>query len=313
MTEENRNIGLGFSGGGIRSAALSSGVLRRLLHRCVKVDCISCVSGGNYTAAAYLDWKYRHGKQDDHKWHKEFFEHLRSRVGYFCNWERPLQGILDTVLLVLLLITVNLIIPCVSYSSGAFTAAFVIDYVFGSIMRKGFVCVDLYRGGANATERHCTLEISISDPRLRQPSLLFILLPVTFFVCLAIKLSAPLRLRSIARFLQIVTGVTFAFTFVPWLIQQFTDVLPSWLKASVVVLSIFFWLGFPPLRKKASLALVFYFYAFVIKWRVYQTSTSGIQYNPHLFYTLLLVSSFFIWMGPYLGMFSVTSIYTYYK
>ena len=307
MPEENRNIGLGFSGGGIRSAALSSGVLRRLLHRGVKVDYISCVSGGNYTAAAYLDWKYRHGKQDDHKWHKEFFEHLRSRVGYFCNWERPLQGILDTVLLVLLLITVNLIIPCVSYSSGAFTAAFVIDYVFGSIMRKGFACV------ANETERHCTLEISISDPRLRQPSLLFILLPVTFFVCLAIKLSAPLRLRSIARFLQIVTGVTFAFTFVPWLIQQFTDDLPSWLKAAVVVLSIFFWLGFPPLRKKASLALVFYFYAFVIKWRVYQTSTSGIQYNPHLFYTLLLVSSFFIWMGPYLGMFSVTSIYTYYK
>ena len=104
MPEENCNIGLGFSGGGIRSAALSSGVLRRLLHRGVNVDYISCVSGGNYTAAAYLDWKYRHDKQDDHNWHKEFFEHLRSRVGYVCNWERPLQGILDTVLLVLLLI-----------------------------------------------------------------------------------------------------------------------------------------------------------------------------------------------------------------
>ena len=37
--------GVAFSGGGIRSAALCSGVLRRLLQVRTKVDYLSCVSG----------------------------------------------------------------------------------------------------------------------------------------------------------------------------------------------------------------------------------------------------------------------------
>ncbi|PFX19869.1 hypothetical protein AWC38_SpisGene15708 [Stylophora pistillata] len=41
--------GLAFSGGGIQSAALCSGVLRRLLQRKAKIDYLSCVSGGGYT------------------------------------------------------------------------------------------------------------------------------------------------------------------------------------------------------------------------------------------------------------------------
>jgi len=94
---ENKT-GIAFSGGGIRSAALCSGVLRRLLHRGVHVDYVSCVSGGNYTAAAYLDWKYRHDKRDDHTWHQEFFEHMRKRVGYICHWQGGWQGLLDTII-----------------------------------------------------------------------------------------------------------------------------------------------------------------------------------------------------------------------
>ena len=44
-------VGLAFSGGGIRSAAFCSGVLRRLLERNVQVDYLSCVSGGGVTQA----------------------------------------------------------------------------------------------------------------------------------------------------------------------------------------------------------------------------------------------------------------------
>ena len=317
MPEER--IGLAFSGGGIRSAALSSGVLRRLLHRDVKVDYVSCVSGGNFGAAAYLDWKYRHNQQDDHKWHKEFFEYMRSRVGYICNWERPFQGAVETIILVLLLITVNLIIPCIVYSVGAFTAAYIIDYVFGAIMRKGFKCIDVplnSTGSAvnsSATERHCRPEFAISDPEVREQFVLFVLFSITTIVFHCIKLVAPIKLRSCARYFQVLTGLVFAFTFVPWLIQQFVEVLPSWLNTLVIVLSVFFWLGFPPLRKKASLALVFYFYAFVVKWRVYQTKVIGIAYDERLFYTLLLVSGGIIWISPYFGMFSMTSVFTYYK
>ena len=43
---ETSQVGLAFSGGGIRSAAFCSGVLRRLLERNVQVDYLSCVSGG---------------------------------------------------------------------------------------------------------------------------------------------------------------------------------------------------------------------------------------------------------------------------
>lgn len=314
-----KGIGLACSGGGIRSAALSSGVLRRLLHRSVKIDYVSCVSGGNYVAAAYLDWKYRHNQQDDHKWHKEFFEYMRSRVGYVCNWETPFQGIVETIILVLLLITVNFVIPCVMYSVGAFTAAYVIDYVFGSVMREGFVCIDVPLNStgsvanSSATERHCKAEFAISDPEVREQCVLFLLLSITSIVFYCIKVVAPIRFRSIARFFQVLTGAVFMFTFMPWVIQQFIEVLPSWLNTMVIVLSIFFWLGFPPLRRKASLALVFYFYAFVVKWRVYQTKVIGIAYEDHLFYKLLLISGGFIWLSPYFGMFSMTAIFTYYK
>ena len=317
MTEER--IGLACSGGGIRSAALSSGVLRRLLHRGVKIDYVSCVSGGNYVAAAYLDWKYRHNQQDDHKWHKAFFEYMRSRVGYVCNWERPFQGILETIILVLLLITVNFVIPCVMYSVAAFTAAYVIDYVFGRIMRLGFECIDMPLNStgsvanSSATERHCRQEFAISDPEVREQCVLFVLLSIMFIVLYCIKVVAPIRCRSIARFFQVLTGMVFMFTFMPWLIQQFIEVLPVWLNTLVIVLSIFFWLGFPPLRRKACLALVFYFYAFVVKWRVYQTKVIGIAYDDDLFYTLLLISGGFIWLSPYFGMFSMTAIFTYYK
>ena len=55
----SNKTGLAFSGGGIRSAALCSGVLRRLLKDNAKVDYLSCVSGGGYTGTSFLDWKYR--------------------------------------------------------------------------------------------------------------------------------------------------------------------------------------------------------------------------------------------------------------
>ena len=314
-----KTIGLACSGGGIRSAAFSSGALRRLLHRGVKIDYVSCVSGGNYVAASYLDWKYRHNQQDGHEWHKKFFEDMRSRVGYVCNWERPLQGLVESIILVLLLITVNFVIPCVMYSVGAFTAAYVIDYVFGRVMLKGFKCIDVPMNStgsatnSSATERHCTAEFAISDPEVREQFLLFFLLSITFIVFYSIKVVAPIRLSSIARFFQVFSGVVFMFTFMPWLIQQFFEVLPSWLNTMVIVLSLFFWLGFPPLRNKASLALVFYVYAFVVKWRVYQTKVIDIPYDEDLFYKLLLISGGFIWLSPYFGMFSMTAIFTYYK
>ncbi|PFX19864.1 hypothetical protein AWC38_SpisGene15695 [Stylophora pistillata] len=129
--------GLAFSGGGIRSAALCSGVLRRLLQNKAKVDYLSCVSGGGYTGTAFLDWKYRKEKKakGNEEWHEEFFDNMRQRAGYLCNWEKPCQGILDTIAMFLLVLTVTFIEPIVIYGSFAFPLAFIIDYLFGEALR----------------------------------------------------------------------------------------------------------------------------------------------------------------------------------
>ena len=316
-TMAEKKTGLAFSGGGIRSAALCSGVLRRLLHRGVHVDYVSCVSGGNYTAAAYLDWKYRHDKTDDHTWHQEFFEHMRKRVGHFCDWQRHggLQGLLDTMIMIALLITINLVIPVIMYSAGAFPGAFIIDFVFGKILREGFEC----EGGniSSARGNRCIdscVQFDMTDPKVRDQSILFASLLISFAVCHVVKVSYTHVIRSFARLLQIVSGLVFAFTFIPWLIHQFSDVLPRWLKVSVFVFSIFFWLGCPPLRNQASCAIVLYSYAFVITWRVYQCRTFFMpEYTAELFYKLLLISSGLIWASPFLGIFSTATTFIYYK
>lgn len=130
-------IGVAFSGGGIRSASLCSGVLRRLLQKKVNIDYLSCVSGGGYTGTAYLDWKYRHGKKDDPEWHKQFFENMRNRSGIFCNWKKPCQGILDSIILSTMVIFVAFIIPILLWTSYACPLAFVVDFLFGRILRGG--------------------------------------------------------------------------------------------------------------------------------------------------------------------------------
>ena len=117
MEPEDSNVGLAFSGGGIRSAAFCSGILRRILQKKIQVDHVSCISGGNYTAAAYLDWKYRHGKRDEHKWHHQFFEQMRSRTGIFCDWNNRCKGVCNTFMIVIGLLVINLIFPVILWAS----------------------------------------------------------------------------------------------------------------------------------------------------------------------------------------------------
>ena len=138
----SNETGLAFSGGGIRSAALCSGVLRRLLKDDAKVDYLSCVSGGGYTGTSFLDWKKRKEEktEDSKQWHEEFFENMRQRAGYFCNWEKPCQGILDAILMFLLILTVTVIEPIIIRGSYAFPLAFVIDYLFGKLLRAKVNC-----------------------------------------------------------------------------------------------------------------------------------------------------------------------------
>lgn len=129
--------GVAFSGGGIRSAAFCSGVLRRLLQKDVKIDYLSCVSGGGYTSTAYLDWKYRNGKKDDNEWHEEFFNHMRQSAGFICHCNKPLfQAILDFLAITLVILFVSILVPALNWLAFSYPLAFVVDWLFGDTLRK---------------------------------------------------------------------------------------------------------------------------------------------------------------------------------
>ena len=128
-------IGLAFSGGGIRSAAFCSGVLRRLLQLKVKIENMSCVSGGGFTGTAYLDWKYRNGQKDNPKWHQEFFNQMRERTGYFCNWQSLVTGLIDTVLVTTIIALVSVILPALIWMTYACPLAYLVDFLVGDLLR----------------------------------------------------------------------------------------------------------------------------------------------------------------------------------
>ena len=131
--------GLAFSGGGVRSAAFCSGVLRRLLQRNANLDYLSCVSGGGYTGCAYMDWKFRNGMEDNKEWHLRFFDHFRSRIGIFCDWQRPLHAVLDSVVWFLMTLFVTIIIPLFLWLAYACPLAYAVDFCTGDIIRGGII------------------------------------------------------------------------------------------------------------------------------------------------------------------------------
>ena len=99
--------------------------------------------------------------------------------------------------------------------------------------------------------------------------------------------------------------------FLPWFIEQYIVVTPTWLNALILVLSIFLWLGIPPLRDKASFAMIIYLYAYVVKWRVYKTDVLSIAYTEFSFDILLWISGILIWMRPLFILYQQSLLHAY--
>ena len=302
--------GLAFSGGGIRSAALCSGVLRRLLQRNTKIDYLSCVSGGGYTGSAYLDWKYRHGKKDDPKWHQEFFDHMRENAGLMCNWRRPVYGILDTMILISLMLLVSVIMPCIVWGSYIFPVAYAVDFIFGNLLRAHDDECDEIPTARPPTERDAN--ITSQAIRGRPPCkfikgsdayrriILFVSLAVLFvtFYLVAKKVK---KYRDELYFISAFCGITLAFTLIPYFIYYFFDRIPFWAQLLVLVFSIVVWLFFPVLRGRSSFVVVIYLYSYAVYWKVYEASVFGVEYSDYLFYRLLLGFAIVLWLVPALG------------
>lgn len=143
-SRSGRSAGVAFSEGGIRSAAFCSGALSRMLLENVLPDYLSCVSGGGYTGAAFVEWKERQKRNghnsDDSKWHDEFFDTMRQNAGYMCDWQCPFSGLWHSAVFVVLLVTVVFILPCVLSLPYASPIAVAVDLLFGEILRQNAKC-----------------------------------------------------------------------------------------------------------------------------------------------------------------------------
>ena len=263
----SKKTGLAFSGGGIRSAALCSGVLRRLLKDKAKVDYLSCVSGGGYTGTSFLDWKYRKEKktEDSEEWHEEFFDNMRQRAGYFCNWEKPRQGIVDTIVMILLVLTVTFIEPIVIYGSYAFPLAFIIDYLFGKLLRAKMDC-DQFA----PTRTPCPESVIFSKISL------FTVLVMSFVISYILSQWLPRRKSKYFRLFSIISFLLLSLTFLPFAINDFFIKIPLWSRAIIVVIGVVLWFVLPLLRDKTSYGILIYLYSYIIYWKVYKAKIIGV-------------------------------------
>ena len=317
--------GLAFSGGGIRSAAFCSGVLRRLLERGIEVDYLSCVSGGGYTGTAYLDWKYREerkarmeGKEgrDKTNWHKEFFDHMAKRSGYICNWKETIKGILDTIVLSCLVILVTVIQPIIKWGSYACPVAFIIDLFFGRLLRHTTDCDVVAADGTRITgyatatnenvRNHYKIQkiercISLKGTKEIYTILLFTVLFILFTTSYILsKLKRSHRLLGVLlRLSQYTFGSFLVLTFIPFTIYDFVVKIPLRTQLLVVTIGAIVWIVLPLLRSMTSYVLIIYTYSYVIYWRVYHGKLLGIiVYSEPLFLQLLLASGFALWLVP---------------
>ncbi|XP_029188403.2 uncharacterized protein LOC114955692 [Acropora millepora] len=320
MTE----TGLAFSGGGIRSAAFSSGVLRRLLQRNTKIDYLSCVSGGGYTGSAYVDWKYRNGNNDDPEWHQRFFEHMRERSGLMCNWQIPLHGVVNTLIILFLILFVCILMPLILWSPYVFPVAYAIDLLFGNLLRAEFHCPDASTTSPplNNTADNATLHVSQGTQRslcqvktgteVYYRVVLFSFLASMFVLFFILSIAKKFSKYQYGLFLvSSIFGLLFSFTFLPFCIQYLSKDTPVWVQLLVLVFSLAVWIFFPVLRSRSSFVVVVYLYSYFVYWRVFKDSIFGLKYSDYLFFRLMFAFGFVLWIAPALGAFQQRLVYLF--
>ena len=290
-------VGVAFSGGGVRSAAFCSGVLRRLLQKNANLDYLSCVSGGGYTGCAYMDWKFRHGKEDNKEWHFKFFDHLRRRSGIFCDWQRPFHGFLDSVVLFLLPLFVALVLPLFLWAAYACPFAYVIDLCAGSVLRGGIIT----KCDNTTLKLHETVQ-DCQHRREKKAIERFLLFSVPLFVVFLAHFLGSFfpKIKCALAFMATSCGVIFGLLFLPWFFHDVLEFIPTWMKFLIVVPTILLWFAFPVMRTNATLVVIVYFYSYVVMWRVYKDTTFP-HYTHTLFTQLMWLSGLILFVSPLIG------------
>ena len=318
--ENTGTTGIAFSGGGIRSAAFCSGALRRMLQDKVPLEYLSCVSGGGYTGAAFLDWKKRRelnrpeeSGTTDEEWHKRFFEEMRNNAGYMCNWQSPRRGICHSIYFTFLLIFVVIILPCVLWLPYAFPIAVFVDVIFGGILRQNSTCPPSVSMGAKTSFLILELYDDCQPPGRRVA--LFVTTFAFWVVFFILSRITYLRkCRNMFRFLSILSGLVLSLTFFPWVAHEFLWPLRTWIKVVVFIILILLPFCFPIVRNVAAIFLFFYAYTIVVSWRVFKAELFGVlPYSDEVFYPILIGCAIAIILFTIIGPIHQSAFNIYYR
>ena len=303
--------GIAFSGGGIRSAAFCSGALRKMLQDKVPMEYLSCVSGGGYTGAAFLDWKKRKGPTD--QWHGEFFENMRNNAGYLCNWQSPLWGICQSFYFTFLLIFVVIILPCVLWLPNAFPVAVFVDFCFGGILRENSTCPPSVSMGTKTSFLILDLYGDCQPPGRRVA--LFVTTFALWVVFLILsRIKCLIKGQNWSRFFSILSGLVLALTFFPWVTHDFLWPLRTWIKVLVFIIFLVLPFFFPIVRNFAAIFLFFYAYTLVVSWRVFKGDLFGVlPYSDEVFYPILIGCAIVGILFPVIGSIHQSLFNIYYR
>ena len=311
--------GIAFSGGGIRSAAFCSGALRRMIQKDVPMDYLSCVSGGGYTGAAFLDWKYRETKNDRQvkDWYEKFFEKMRDNSGYMCNWQTPCSAIYQSLVFITLLIVTVLILPGLLWLPYSLPVAVVIDFLFGDILREGSSCTEPVKPSLT---RSSYLMMELYD-NCSPPVRRVVLFVVTFVLSLVFYILRQCKIcrcsqtyRGYLRLLSTIAALFFAFTAFPWLAHDFLWPSETWIRVVAFFILLVLPFFFPVIRNYAAIFLFFYAYSYIISWKVFKTELFGkVPYSDEVFYLWLAICSMTFVVFPLLGSFHQASFNVYYR
>ncbi|XP_048585480.1 uncharacterized protein LOC116617811 [Nematostella vectensis] len=318
-------VGLAFSGGGIRSAALCSGALRQILGENPTLENVnlSCVSGGGYTGSAFLEWYADHVslKPEDSdqsvEWQKEFFENMHKNAGYMCNFEEScITGLGHLLLFVMIILLVNIVLSSAVWFPYAVPLAYAIDFVFGSILREKLTCpspISTYNYTNSEEIPVLGLE---AYSRCKPPISRVLLFTLTVFFSLLFYLFSRLNsifphritksmcftYKGIWRLASVICGLIFLLTAIPWFMESSMQRAPLWIKLVVILACLILPFFLPIIRNYAGLFLLFLVYSEIVAWRVYKNAAFGIVvYSDQVFFWVLFASAVLILLSPLAG------------
>lgn len=312
--------GIAFSGGGIRSAAFCSGVLRWMLKNNQRMDYLSCVSGGGYTGAAFLSWMHRKGP-DTEKWQDKFFEKMHQNAGYLCNFQKPRSAILDPIFFIFFFIVTVLVLPCLLWFPYAFPMAEAVDFLCGDILRESSSCnepgnqptVDPKKSKSSYLLMELYGNCSPTSKRITLFTTTFVVSLILYIISRS-RCKFSRRFKGLLRLFSTVIGLFFAFTFLPWITYDFLWPVQVWIQVVIFFICLVLPFFFPIIRNYAGLFLIFYVYVFIVSWKVFKIELLGeFPYSDALFYLLLVICCALIVLFPILATMHRALFNAYYR